>query len=352
MKGLNRESRALLDAARDGDDPSAADRKRIRALCAQARGVAAGAAAATASHAAAGGLVTGTSGASAGAVAGAGAASGASAGIAAGAVTASFGAKLLVSVAVVGAMSAGTVGYVRHEALKRADVETVVAGLAATATAAPKSARPRPRSSRRARRSARPQSIASGRPWALPRPLVPTAPPAARLDTSVGRSPAVAEAAQERPSPNAGPAYPPPPRSNLDIELALLQEVHGALQEATGRARFASSTSTRAASRTARSPKRAKLRASSRFDKWGGLTKRATWPLVSSASIPALCSHHASRARSTPSPRRFDHRPRPRWPLIQASRCCRAPIGALPGSKRVASRKEISPWLEPLFFAR
>ena len=123
MKGLSRESRSLIDAARDGDEPSAVDRKRVRAGLARkiAIGAAAGAVAATATHAAAGGIVAGTSGAAAGSAAGAGAGAGAAAvgvagatsaslasGSLGGVVAASFGAKLLASVAsvaIVGAMS-------------------------------------------------------------------------------------------------------------------------------------------------------------------------------------------------------------------------------------------------------
>lgn len=128
MRELSKESRALLDAARDGDEPSAFDRRRVRRALTRKIAVAGAVAAAagTASHAAAGGVATGTGAASGSAAAAAGVGvAGAGAGTigvgaGAGAVATGLGVKLLASVAVVGAMSAGTIGYVAYQAPKPA----------------------------------------------------------------------------------------------------------------------------------------------------------------------------------------------------------------------------------------
>lgn len=226
MKGLSRESRLLIDAAREGDDPSTVDRKRVRAALARklAVGAAAGAIAATATHAAAGGVAAGTSGAAAGSAvtglgvgAGAGTAAGAgAASVAAGAFASGIGMKLLVSVAIVGAMSAGAVGYAHREEAKRSESRVVtVERVVAPGALAPKGA-----------------AVAPSRTGAVPPPVVAKADP---------RSPPaiVPEVISARPAPLTKPLTPslpptavaaPSTASDLDIELALLQDAHGALQ--------------------------------------------------------------------------------------------------------------------------
>jgi hypothetical protein len=227
MKGLSRESRSLIDAARDGDDPSAADRKRVRSALARklALGVAAGAVAATASHAAAGGVAAGTGGAASGAasagVVAAGAAGGGS--IVSGTVAAGIGglgAKLLVSVAIVGALGAGTVGYARHEAARRTEVDarsTVAAPIARPALVMSGAAPP------------------SARAPAASLPVAPLVTAVTAVTASVPAPPAAVSPAI--PAPAAAKSVPAPSSastaaapSELDAELALLQEAHGALQ--------------------------------------------------------------------------------------------------------------------------
>ena len=140
MKTLSRESRLLIDAARDGDEPSVDDRRRVRSALARkiAVGAAAGAVAVTATHAATGGVAprreprTGGArrrrtaarrrrGAVAGGRSGRRAGGGRSPAASPRAIATGLGAKILVSVAIVGALGAGTVGYARHEAAKRAE---------------------------------------------------------------------------------------------------------------------------------------------------------------------------------------------------------------------------------------
>jgi hypothetical protein len=242
MKALSRESRLLLDAARDGDEPSVADRKRVRSALAKklAVGVAASAVAATATHAAAGGVTAaGTSGAAAstaaaGAGIGAGVAGGAGAGsVAAGAIGASFGAKLLLSAVLVGAMGAGTVGYVRHEEARR------------DAVAAAREALP----------AARSGGVGASLGAAASGPRVPVAtvsvPPvnaAPAVAPVAGGSDKLGAPSKPVALPLAAPAAPVSPTlavanapvasatssSDLDAELALLQDVHGALRANEG----------------------------------------------------------------------------------------------------------------------
>jgi hypothetical protein len=220
-QGLSRESRLLIDAARAGDDPSAADRKRVRAALARkiAVGAAAGAVAATATHAAAGGVAAAGAG---GAAASTGVASGGAtaASLAGGAIASGFGAKLFVSVAIVGAMSAGTVGYVHHEASKRADARAVAAvpGTVTTPSARSTSVRSVP---------VTPAPVTPApvtREDQLPSVPVPGSLSPAPLDLAVQRSAPFAKPASTASSPT--PAAP----SDLDVELALLQDAHGALQ--------------------------------------------------------------------------------------------------------------------------
>jgi hypothetical protein len=240
MRGLSQESRKLIDAARDGDNPSSADRRRVRAALARkiAVGAAVGAVAATATHAAAGGVAAaagtsgagaaaGTAAAGAGVVAAGGAATaaGGATSLAAGAIATGFGAKLLVTVAIVGAVSAGTLGYVRLEATKRAvaDAQTVAVeratarGVATTRPAAPL-ARPL------APQAATPPPVAPVVPAPIATADAPTAPaalPAAKLPSSSTLTPSSA------PPPAAAP-------SALDVEIALLQDANGALRMKEG----------------------------------------------------------------------------------------------------------------------
>jgi hypothetical protein len=220
MKGLSRESRMLIDAARDGDDPSAADRKRVRAALARkiAVGAVAGAVAVTATHGAAGAVATaatssGTGLAAAGAGAGTVGAAAAGAGgasIAAGVVTAGFGAKLLVTVAIVGAVGAGSVGYARHESAKRAGTEARVATLdPSAAQRAPVSPLASP-------------PVAS--PAREPDPAADTPAPPVLATPSPVSKPLDAPLAPSR-LPQAATAP-----SDLDVEIALLADVNVALR--------------------------------------------------------------------------------------------------------------------------
>jgi hypothetical protein len=247
MKTLSRESRLLIDAARDGDEPSAADQKRVRGAIAKrlALGAAAAAVAATATHAASGGATGVTAGVSAGAGTGVGAglagtalaAGGTSAGvgsIAAGAMTASFGAKVLVSVALLGAMSAGTVGYVRHEEAKRTDL--AASSLEPAAARPPRGAASTP--------AVKSPFLPSASPSSVPVPVVTLQAPAPVAVAHASIAPALPTASAlgpaktvsvPPPSPplaSAAPAAPAP--SDLDAELALLQDAHAALRANDG----------------------------------------------------------------------------------------------------------------------
>jgi hypothetical protein len=216
MKGLSRESRLLIDAARGGDEPTARDMRRVRAGLARkiAVGAAAGVAAATATHAAAGGVAAGTGGAGAATAAGAGVVGGAgavggTASVAAGALATGFGAKLVVTVALVGVMGAGTVGYVKHR-------ETAATPRATVSAIAPPAAHARPNAP----------------------PVAPRAPVVAPV---TGPEPAVASAAPDAPPAPVVTPQPKPKTSvtastpdGLDAELAFLQDVHGALRDKDG----------------------------------------------------------------------------------------------------------------------
>jgi hypothetical protein len=223
MKGLSREARMLIDAAREGDDPSAGDRKRVRAGLARklAVGAAAGVVGATATHAAAGGVSA--AGSSVAAVSGVGAAGGVAAGaVAGGTIASGIGAKILVSVAIVGAMSAGTVSYVRHEAAKQAKTEAVTA----EHTAAPRvgASRIDPSSSRSPAPVVPPVAVPIGAS------VAPSAPASVPLTDSAPRAAAVSKSLSNAPAAPAAPVAVAATRSDLDVELALLQEAQGALR--------------------------------------------------------------------------------------------------------------------------
>ncbi len=236
MKGLSQESRRLIDAARAGDEPSASDRRRVRTALARkiAVGAAAGVAAATASHAAAGGLAAGTGGgvgaagvagaATAGVGVAASAGAGGSASVAMGALGTGLGAKLLVTVALVGAVGAGTVGYTRHQAaIERATANTTVvarsgAPAARAATVSPRVAGPV-------------ATLAS--PALEPAYSAPQAPSLAPpLAVVPSKAPATDSLAS--PPPASAPKAAAASASTLDAEVALLQEVNGALHDEDG----------------------------------------------------------------------------------------------------------------------
>jgi hypothetical protein len=242
MKGLSQESRALIDAARDGDNPTVSDRRRVRAALGRklAMGAAAGAAAVTATHTAAGSMAAGTgaatsAGAGAGttaAAAGAGVAASAGAGagtsIAAGAFASGLGAKLVVSVAIVSALGAGTVSYVKRQAAPR-DVPASSVALAPSAPAPALASSNRPRQIggtvglSAASRPAPMATVAA----AAPDDTAP-APPAAN-DSPLAHAPSPAP-----PSALPSSSAPAAPASDLNAELALLQEVHVALKGGDG----------------------------------------------------------------------------------------------------------------------
>jgi len=224
MSGLSEDTRALLDAARDGDDPSEGDRSRVRAAIARriAIGAAAGAAVATASHvaggatsAAAGAVSAGTATvATAGTVATTSIAAGAMGGGTAAAIVTSLGAKILVSVAIVSAVGAGTATYVKHEAAKRA-VPTVSAAAPVTPS----------RSMETASEAApvRPAAPVVAAPPVAPPPALPAAP-----------EPVAPVAAAPVTAPAITPPAAAPTTSPLDAEVALLQEAHSALRANDG----------------------------------------------------------------------------------------------------------------------
>ena len=234
MKGLSRESRALIDAARDGDNPSANDRKRVRAALARkiAVGAAAGAVAATATHAAqAGTLAAGTAAGAGVAAAGAAGVAGAAAGtatagagtsIAAGAIATGFGAKLLVTVAIVGAVGAGTVTYSKHESAKRVAAATQVAAVASDPA----------RGAGQVVKGVAPGAI--GEVNTAPAVLAADSPNVvAPVPASAGGS--LQTGAPPSPSPPVAVAtIPSSIAPDLDAELALLQEAHAALRANEG----------------------------------------------------------------------------------------------------------------------
>jgi hypothetical protein len=198
---------ALLDAARGGDDPSVDDRARVRAAVARqiVVGVAVGAAAATAAKTASGVVTAGAAGAGAGAAVGGGA-------VATGAGLGGLGAKLLVSVAIVGAVgmgTAGTVKMVRHREEERARVAQVeVAARVAASVAASSRAHASdipPPPSEEDLRATTPIEIPTPSPSAAPEWVFPSRAPPARA-----------------------PSAPSP--SPLDAELALLRTAHDALK--------------------------------------------------------------------------------------------------------------------------
>ncbi|MEO6420941.1 MAG: hypothetical protein ABIP39_16125 [Polyangiaceae bacterium] len=250
MSDLSPEAEALLEISRAGDDPTGRDRKRVRSALAGriALGVAAGAAVATISKTAASATVAGVASAAAGSASTATTAAGAATAATAGAVTttaaaaaattggvgfasfgiSAFGAKLLVSAAIVGAVGAGTVTYTNHRAAQAEDAKTFEAKSAARPgfVAAP----------------ARPQSA----PLDLAKNLAPEATPPASLEAvpsvAMTTPPSSLRAASLPPtantpvanapvaSPPPAAAEPAPKASSLSDEIALLQDANAALQ--------------------------------------------------------------------------------------------------------------------------
>jgi hypothetical protein len=193
MRELSRESKALLDEARGGDDPTVSDRARIRTrLIAQlGAGVALTASATAASTAAASGAVGG-------------AAVGTAAGSAvAGGLGSSLGvllAKVVLTVAVVGGASAGGVTVYRTR-----QVHNERAVLAAAPVVAPSPFNAPSDVNRVLSATPVPTSI----PDDTPRPSATNAPPSRTAAVAVG-------------------AHPP---STLPVEVGLLDEAGVALRE-------------------------------------------------------------------------------------------------------------------------
>ena len=326
MKGLNRESRALIDAARDGDEPSAADRKRVRAALGRklAVGAAAGAVAATVAHGAAGGVasgtgaVAGTATATAAAVAGA-ATVGAGTSIATGALATGLPAKLIVSIAIVGAVGAGTVTYSKHEAARRAAVEATVAGEAkadgnanANANASANGEREGEGGRERERERERLTRTRTATRTRLPeRELRPRPRPRPRSQPTPPR--------RLPPLPRLRPLSPRiSPPSSLSSRTRTARSAR-----TTGIARSGCSTNTGGAFRTASSARRAKRRACSRSVSSDAPAKRAISRGGSCARTPGLRWPRAWRGRAKRSPRRFDHGPRAARPLKMHPRAAR-----------------------------
>ncbi len=143
MSELGPEARALLEAARGGDDPTPADRVRVRRALVTAVGAGVALAATTTSTAAAGtASAAASSGAGGAAVAGGGGVAAAGAGTAAAAAGASsvglLATKIVVTVAVVGGLGlAGAKGVHVYHARKAAQVAATAIQPALAASTAP-----------------------------------------------------------------------------------------------------------------------------------------------------------------------------------------------------------------------
>ena len=210
MSELSPNARALLEAASGGDEPSMADRARVRASMGArlAVGVAAGAAAATA-----------VKSASAAASVGAGGAAGMSGAAAVTGVAVAgpigVGTKLLLSLAVVSAIGAGTASYI--DSTPRSASRAAPAEMATTT---PTTARTAPVKA--------PAAVA--KPSSVPESAIdvaPTIPTPAETALAVPTPTATHAAAAAAP---ATATATPAPASSVSAELTLLRDAHAALQ--------------------------------------------------------------------------------------------------------------------------
>lgn len=190
MSDLGPEARSILDGGRDGDDPTPADRARIRGSV--MRAIAAGGAATTAA-----------------AMTEAAVAAKAAQGIA-------LGWKILAGLLITGAVGGGAALALRHEAPAAPALVTSGSPPAQAASASPPPEETTPPSAPLAPASTTP-TVASARPASPP--------PERRIEPSKEPAPP----ALEEPSPSAAVAPPTPPADTLTDETRRLREAHGAL---------------------------------------------------------------------------------------------------------------------------
>lgn len=191
MSDLGPEARSILDGGRDGDDPTPADRARIRGSV--MRAIAAGGAATTAA-----------------AMTEAAVAAKAAQGIA-------LGWKILAGLLITGAVGGGAALALRHEAPAAPARATSVSPPAQAASASAPPEEPTPPSAPLAPASTTP-TVASARPASPP--------PERRVEPSKEPAP---PALEEPSSPSAAVAPPTPPADTLTDETRRLREAHGAL---------------------------------------------------------------------------------------------------------------------------
>ena len=206
MSELGPNARALLDAASGGDEPTTADRDRVRTAIGTrlAVGIAAGAAAATAVKSAGAAASAGVGGATA-------AMSGATT-AAAVAAPLGLGTKVLLSLALVSAVGAGAASYVDSTPRRPVPADVTMAPTtAATVRAAPPKA---------AEGMAKPSTQAPAATTAET-----AAPPIATAAPTV-----ITTAATPAAAPTPTQTIAAPPASSVGAELSLLRDAHAALQ--------------------------------------------------------------------------------------------------------------------------
>ncbi len=222
MSELGPDAKSLLDAASGGDEPSVADRARVRAalgarlaITAAAAGVALTAVSSAAASASSAGTAVGTTAAGAGVgVAGASGAAGASvAGAATIAAPLGIGMKLLLAFGAATAVGVGAVSYVESTP----PAPTVIA-------APPSVVAPRDPS--------RVAPIAP--PSALPVAPASAAPAASTASTASASASVSALASNAPPSAPAAPAVSTASTDAIDRELGLIREAQLALQSGNG----------------------------------------------------------------------------------------------------------------------
>lgn len=194
MNELGKDAMALLDAARDGDEPGAADVARVRARLGAKLAI--GAAAAGAAVTVAATSSAGSAGAGSASAAGAIGAGLGGAAVVGAAAPIGLGMKILLVLGTATALSVGAVSYVES--------------------------------------SGPPQAPSSSAPRATARAsVVATAAPSVPSLAPVAAVAAVAASASAAPQPSvvaAAPVAAPAPASSLVLELDLIREAHAAMQ--------------------------------------------------------------------------------------------------------------------------
>jgi hypothetical protein len=209
MSELGPDARALLDAASSGDEPSMNDRARVRAALGSriAAAALAGAAAATAVKSASAAASLGGSGVVASGAAGAAGMSGAAA--TAVAVPLGVGTKVLLSLAVISAIGAGTASYI-DSTPRSAPAPAMVTSTAMTSA------------------PTRPSGTAVATARALPAKPSET-PASATTATAATLAPVAAPIASQAPVPKSVTSSIAP-ASSVGAELSLIRDAHAALQ--------------------------------------------------------------------------------------------------------------------------